>query len=556
MTQFNRRTLLSLAAMAGLAPTASALAAKGLSAGVFTHGLASGDPLPDRVILWTRFVTPDGQGGRIGWEVAKDEAFTRIVAKGVAIASPFNDYCAKVDARGLQPNGRYFYRFISASGMSPIGRTRTAPAAGHDPLTIALFSCSNLPFGHFNAYAHAAMREDIDLCVHVGDYVYEYPRGTYPSFDQALRGRWIEPAGEMIHLSDYYQRYASYRADPDLQEVHRQKPFAVVWDDHELANNAWWEGAQNHQPQSEGNWVDRRAAAFKAYVDWMPIRVFANEPLRIYRRLDWGQTASILMLDTRLIGRDAQLDWQEVMAPALAQGEGAVIKAVADLAGGKLIDPKRSLLGARQETWLESELKRAKARGTDWAVLAQQVIFGQQFGSSEAARLLAPDAPAGRKQFINLTGELAKRGLEWNLDSWGGYPAARGRAIAAMEQFGPNVSILAGDSHNTWLNDIAGAKGLAGVEFAGGSVSSPGFETTLSQAAEGEREAVIRAANPLLKWADVTNRGYGVLRYSPKALEAQWVASASITSRNPLAKSITKLVAETGASGLSGWMLA
>lgn len=556
MSELNRRSLLSLATLAGLAPAASAFAAGGLSGGAFTHGVASGDPLSDRVILWTRFVTPNGMVGRLRWEVARDEAFTQIVAKGEASASPFNDYCAKVDARGLAPGGRYFYRFVSALGASAIGRTRTAPASGHEPLTIALFSCSNLPFGHFNAYAHAAAREDVDLCVHVGDYLYEYARGTYPSANQTLRGRWIEPAGEIIQLGDYYERYASYRSDPDLQELHRVKPFAVVWDDHELTNNAWWEGAQNHQPDAEGKWVDRRAAAFKAYTDWLPIRTFANEPLRIYRRLDWGNTASILMLDTRLIGRDEQLDWQDVIGPAQAQGEAAVYKAVADLAQGKLVSPARSLLGAKQEAWLAAELRRAKARGTDWAVLAQQVIFGRQFGTEDAARLLAPDAPAGRKQFIALTGELAKRGLEWNLDSWGGYPAARARLTAAIEQLGPNVSILSGDSHNAWLNDIAGAKGLAAVEFAGGSVSSPGFETTLSQAKDGERESVIRAANPLLKWADITNRGYGVLRYTPKALQAEWVASGDRLVRNAAPKSITKLVVEAGAAGLSGWTLA
>ena len=556
MSHLNRRTLLSLAALAGLAPAGTAFAAKGLSKGAFTHGLASGDPLSDRVILWTRFVTPDGAAGQLGWEIARDAAFSQIVAKGSALASPLNDYCAKVDARGLAPGGRYYYRFLSASGASPIGLTRTAPAAGHDPLTLALFSCSNLPFGYFNAYAHAATRDDIDLCVHVGDYLYEYPRGTYPSAERAVRGRVIEPAGEIVRLADYYQRYATYRADPDLQELHRLKPFAIVWDDHEFANNTWLGGAENHQPASEGDWVDRRAAAFKAFSDWLPIRTFPKEPLRIYRRLDWGQTASILMLDTRLIGRDEQLDWQEVMAPALAQGEAAVLKAVAELAGGKLIDPKRSMLGARQEAWLEAELKRAKARGAGWAVLAQQVIFGKQFGSAEGAKLLPAEASPRTRQFIGLTGSLAQQGLEWNLDSWGGYPAARARLTQAMEQFGPHVSILAGDSHNAWLNDIAGVKRLAGVEFAGGSVSSPGLEATLSKAGEGERESVLRAANPLLKWADVTHRGYGILRYAREALTAEWVASGPADTRDATPRSRTRLVVEAGAGGLSGWQLA
>lgn len=552
MIRINRRHLLGAAGAAGFAAPGVAVGqTRALSPGVFTHGVASGDPLADRVILWARFATPDGAVGRLAWEVAEDEAFTRIVAKGEALADPRNDYCAKVDAKGLKPDGRYFYRFISAAGQSPVGRTRTAPARGKAPFTLALFSCSNFPFGYFNAYAHAAAREDIDLCVHVGDYIYEYGRGTYPSANEAAPGRWLEPATEIVRLGDYYQRYATYRADPDLQELHRLKPFASVWDDHEITNNTWWEGAQNHQPDSEGAWVDRRAAAFKAYADWMPIRVFPREPLRIYRTLDWGETASVLLLDTRLIGRQEQLDWQDVIAKALPNGEAAVMQAVLQTAQGPLADPQRTLLGARQEAWLAKELSRAKSRGVAWAVLAQQVILAKQVGTSAAARFLPDDANEFTKRFVQLSGSLGQAGLEWNLDAWGGYPAARARLVAALEQFGPQVSVLAGDSHNAWLSDIPGAKGLAAVEFAGGSVSSPGFERSLSKAGEGEREAVMQQANPTLKFADVTNRGYGVLRYSAEQLDAEWVAMGPALQRSAQAKSVAKLIAAP-AQGL-GW---
>jgi len=552
MIKLHRRHLLGAAGATGLGGHGVAFAqSRGLSQGVFTHGVASGDPLTDQVILWTRFATPDGTIGRLAWEVAEDETFRRIAAKGEATADPRNDYCAKVDAKGLRPDGRYFYRFTSASGASAVGRTRTAPARGKEPLTLALFSCSNFPFGYFNAYAHAAAREEIDLCVHVGDYIYEYGRGAYPAANEVAPGRWLEPANEIVRLGDYYQRYATYRADPDLQELHRVKPFATVWDDHELTNNAWWEGAQNHQPDTEGLWVDRRAAAFKAYADWMPIRTFPREPLRIYRSLDWGETASVLLLDTRLIGRQEQLDWQAVVTEAAPEGEAAVMRAVMQVAQGPLADPQRTLLGARQEAWLAAELARAKARGAAWAVLAQQVILAKQVGTAEAGRLLADDAGEFAKRFVQLSGALGQAGLEWNLDAWGGYPAARKRLIAAMERFGPQVSVLAGDSHNTWLSDLPGRDGLAGVEFAGGSVSSPGFERTLSKAAAGEREAVVQRANPALKFADLSNRGYGVLRYATDRLDAEWVAMGPALLRSAEALSVSKLSAAP-AQGL-GW---
>jgi len=553
MIRTNRRQLLRTAGLGGLGLATPAIARSGgaLSQGMFTHGVASGDPLTNRVILWTRFATPDGSIGRLGWELAEDEAFSRVAARGEVTASPFNDYCAKVDAGGLAPGRPFFYRFLSASGASPIGRTRTAPAGGTAPLTLALFSCSNLPFGYFNAYANAAAREDVDLCVHVGDYIYEYARGTYPSEAQTVRG-WLEPAGEIVRLGDYYARYRSYRADPDLQELHRVKPFATVWDDHELTNNTWWEGAQNHQPDTEGSWAERRVAAFKAYSDWMPIRTFPSEPLRIYRTLDWGQTASILLLDARLIGRDEQLDWQAAIGVTTQDGSPAVRKAINALASGPLADPRRSLLGAKQEAWLARQLLRAKARGAAWSILAQQVVMARQMGAADAARLLPDDASEGSRRFVHLSGELGAAGLEWNLDAWGGYPAARARLMQSLAGFGPQVSVLAGDSHNAWLSDLANAQGgLAGVEFAGGSVSSPGFERTLSKAAPGEREAIMRAANPTLKFADITHRGYGVLRYTPAQLQAEWVAMGPEAVRSDRAAKTTRLIAAPNSG--QGW---
>lgn len=551
--RISRRGLIAGASIATVA--AGPALARELSKGVFTHGVASGDPAPDRVILWTRFATSDGTPGQLRYELSEDESFKTIAASGAAVASPFNDYCAKVDAVGLRPGRRYFYRFLSASGESPVGQTRTAPKGGKDALTLALFSCSNLPFGYFNAYGAAAAETEVDVCLHVGDYIYEYQRGAYPTADQAHPRRWIEPEGEIIRLGDYYQRYAAYRADPDLQELHRLKPFMTVWDDHELTNNAWIEGAQNHQPETEGSWADRRAAAFKAYSDWMPIRLSPKEPLRIYRRLDWGDVASILLLDTRLIGRMEQLDWQAAAAKAASQDPLDLMKAIAAFAQGPLADPKRTLLGAKQEAWFEAELKRAKARGADWAVVAQQLVMGRQV-APDVSPLLPDTAPEGVRRFVMTGAGLGKAGLEWNLDAWGGYPAARARAYAAMAASGLNVSVLAGDSHNAWLNNLKAGDKPVGVEFAGGSVSSPGFENTLTKAKDGEREAAMQGANPDLFWCDVTNRGFGLLRYEAQGLTAEWVASASVQTRDPKPLKRTKFVSAASPTGAGPWQAA
>ncbi len=518
-----RRSFL-LGASVLAAPTAAW--ARDLSRGAFTSGVASGDPTPTAVIIWTRFV--GASDGRIAWEVAADEAFANLVARGHAEARLANDYCVKVDVGGLQPGRPYFYRFLSASGPSVTGLTRTAPApASDEPLGLALFSCSNFPFGYFHAYGHAAERADIDIAVHVGDYIYEMPRGAYPSAREAVPGRVIDPAGEIITLGDYYQRYATYHTDPDLLELRRVKPICVVWDDHEIANNTWKNGAQNHQPATEGAFADRIAAASKAYFDWMPIRRPDPTRPRIYRSLDWGALARIILLDTRYIGRDLQLDYRgEPWVPQLAQGGAEAAAAIARFRAEKLDDPNRSLLGAPQEQWLSETLAASKAAGQTWQILAQQIVAAPQMAPSALLDFLPEDVSAGSRAWFSAGAQLAAAGLPWNLDSWDGYPPARTRLLEACLTHANNAVMLGGDSHNCWINNLAapGKDRLAGVEFAGGSVTSPGFEATLRNAGPGAREAAMRAANPALAFCDVTNRGYGALKFSRTALDAEWVA--------------------------------
>ncbi len=550
-----RRSLLVAAAATPAFAPRSAWAQR-FSAGTFTHGVASGDPLADGVMIWTRFA--HNGGGRIGWEVASDEAFAHVIRHGATRASLANDFCAKVDVRGLEPGRRYFYRFLAASGPSEIGRTCTAPAAGVSSLTLALFSCSNFPFGYFHAYGHAAAREDVELAIHCGDYIYEYGRGTYPSEAEAIGGRVLEPATEIVRLQDYYQRYATYHRDADLMALRAAKPLSVVWDDHELANDTSRTGAQNHQVETEGSFADRIAAASKAYFDWMPIRRPERRGARIYRSLDWGDLARILLLDTRHIGRDRQLDYRTQLFPRLAQGGAEAAAALAEFRGTMLNNPNRTMLGAEQEAWFADRLSQSKARGHTWQIVAQQLVMGEQVAPQNFSRLLPQDTPSGTRQWIAGAEQLGAQGMPWNLDSWGGYPAARARLLAACAERANNALVLGGDSHNCWVNNLAAANGqrLAALEFAGGSVSSPGFERTLSAAQAGEREAMMRSANPELAWCDLSHRGYGVFKLTRGACEAEWLAFADVRSPTPSAPSVTRLSAAASASAGPGtWAL-
>lgn len=547
-----RRSLLAAASLTAALPRAAW--AQSLSPGLFTHGVASGDPLPDGVVIWTRFVS---DGGQVAWEVAEDESFSRIAQRGEARTSPANDYCAKVDVRGLQPGRPYFYRFLSGSGPSFTGRTRTAPSRGGDQLNIAVFSCSNLPFGYFHAYGHAAHREKIELVIHTGDYIYEIQRGSYPSNSEAVPGRLIEPANEITSLSDYYQRYQSYHLDADLLELRRVKPMSTIWDDHELINDASRDGSRDHQYPSEGVYADRMAFAAKAYFDWMPVRRPDPSTPRLYRSFDWGDLARIVLLDTRLVGRDPQIDYRNTLLPRLAQGGVDARQAAAAFRAGVLDDPNRTLLGAEQERWLAQTLADSKRRDQPWQIIAQQVVVADPAAPEGLTRLLPDDVSSGSRWWFSTGERMSALGLPWNLDTWGGYPAARARFLEACASNANNAVVLGGDSHNCWVGNLAlpnAARRLAALEFAGGSVTSPGFERSLTRAAPGERESVIRSANPQLAFCDLTNRGYAAMRFTRNACESEWIAFADVRSPEPGTPTVSRINAEASArSGPSAW---
>lgn len=547
-----RRGLLIAGASAAMARPAWA---QSLSAGAFTHGVASGDPLPDGVILWTRFV---GGDGRIAYEVAEDETFATISARGQVEASPATDYCVKADVRGLAPGRTYFYRFLAQSGPSLIGRTRTAPVEATS-LSVGLVSCANYAYGYFHAYEHLAQRDDIDLVLHTGDYIYEYGLDEYPKTELTVAGRAFDPDHEIITLDDYYRRYQQYHTDANLLALRAAKPISAVWDDHEIANDATSTGAQNHQ-RNEGAYADRVAAATKAYFDWMPIRRPEQNGVRIYRALDWGNLARILLIDTRLIGRIRQLDYRrDVGALRLIMDGPGTEAAVENFRRTQLNDPNRTLLGAEQEAWVAATLADSKQRGQIWQVVAQQLTMGEQLVGAGASAMVPAQAHANVRRYVSVAERLGRMHMPWNLDAWDGYPAARTRFLQTCVANAANAVILGGDSHNTWINNLAAPDDttrLAAIEFAGASVTSPGLEQAMSAAAPGARETMMKSANPHLAWCDVTNRGYGALKFTRGACEAEWVALADVKTAEAHAPSTTRLSATPSANaGPGAWVI-
>ncbi len=532
----SRRGLFGLAG-ASAALAASPGIARGFGSG-FTHNVASGEPHKDSVLLWTRYV---GEAEtKLEWQVSKSQDFSKPVSQGLATASPNRDWCAKAIANGLEPETWYFYRFIAPDGtMSPVGRTRTLPQGPTAKFRMAVFSCSNYGFGWFNAYAHAAEANDCDLAVHLGDYIYEYGDDTYPNAGQAHPDRDLEPDNEIIALADYRLRYATYRADPDLQRLHQVMPMIMVWDDHETANDSWENGAQNHQPETEGPWEARKSVAKRAYREWMPV---SDEPYAAY---DVGDLATLFRIDTRLEGREEQFSVEKVL-----KGEGdpeAMAASLKAFASGDYLDPDRQMLGERQEAWLAAGLAASKARGAAWQVLVQQVLIGKQKAPEALFAAMPDNLPDYIKRRLE-AGKLARAaGLPSNMDAWDGYPAARDRLFKAALEADANLVVLAGDTHNAWNFDLAHEGMPVGVEFATSSVSSPGLEGYLSMVPPELLAAALVVENEELTWADTSQRGYMALELTPMSATSEWRFVEGIRQRSTKLAGTKRSSVEAGA---------
>lgn len=501
----------------------------------FTHNVASGEPGADSMLLWTRYVPANSHDGvRLDAEIALDPDFAHIVDGGSVRTGAYRDWTAKVMIDGLQPGTAYWYRFIAPDGeKSPAGRTKTLPVGDVNRFGIGLFSCSNLPFGWFNAYAHAALRDDLDLWMHVGDYLYEYERGTYPAADKALAGRVIEPVTEMMALADYRLRYASYRADPDLQRLHQMAPMIAQWDDHETANDSWEGGAENHQSASEGDWSIRRNASVQAFREWLPV---SDEPWKSY---PIGALATLYRTESRILARTEQADARSALQ---ASDSDAALQRFRD---SLMQDSSATILGSVQESWL-AHMLRANARDTKW----QLVGMGTNVGPKRVPKQVMDWLPAnaGREDVAFWRGAVQSSAMNvpsWNMDAWDGYPAARTRLLRAAQKADADLVMLTGDSHNAWAYSLTEDKQAAGVEFAGTSVTSPGLETDFRTDPRLVAKEFM-AANPELNWADTSQKGYVMVEVTPNAVSGEWIFMQTIRARSVAISNTHRMMVERG----------
>ncbi|EKA7381230.1 alkaline phosphatase D family protein [Vibrio parahaemolyticus] len=502
----------------------------------FEHGVASGDPTQTQVIIWTR-VTTAASYVDVSWQVASDMEFSNVVQSGVFTTDTGRDFTVKVDVQNLNANSQYYYRFIVGEMMSEVGQTQTLPEDGVEKASMAVVSCANYPAGYFHVYREILNQHEqspFDVVLHLGDYIYEYGAGGYASEDAAALGREPSKGTECITLDDYRKRYAQYRQDADLQALHAKLPMIAVWDDHELANDTWKNGAENHQ-DDEGSFIDRRAAAAAAWTEWLPVRENTFSNMLIYRQFSFGSLVNLMMLDTRLVGRDKPLDYFSLSAPTMEAIGGLV-------AQSRSAD--RELLGTEQLAWLMNEFNTHDAK---WNVLGQQVLMSrmelpssvmtamfQLFTSTEEKKteaLLAVNTA--------ITGYLADPSadpisLPYNLDAWDGYYVEREKVYQLAKASSGNFVCLAGDTHNAWaseLNDVS--NNPIGVEFATSSVSSPGLEEylALDPVAIAQMEYTLPHLVSELQWADIKQRGFMRVTFTADAAQSTWYLVSTIKDK-------------------------
>ncbi len=538
----------------------------------FEHGVAAGDATSTQVVLWTR-VTPKGDAAGFDVHVlvstdrAKLEGFDASAADPIGEAgvemglvtstSAARDYTVKVDlgaagSPSLAPATTYFYAFAikTPSGMklSPIGAAKTLPATGMDDFRAAVVSCSNLPFGFFNAYEAIAKRDDVDALIHLGDYLYEYGRDGYGGDVGVQIGREVEPPHEIVSLDDYRTRYAQYRRDPQLQAAHAACVWYITWDDHESTNNSYRTGAENHQPDTEGEWSVRKAQAVQAWLEWMPVRdPEAGRALgSVYRSFDIGDLATLFMLETRLLGRSDELTFSAAMA-APEEDRMAVVQGI--VAEAQSSD--RTMMGPVQEHWLDDGLKASVKAGKRWQVLGNQVIM---------ARVTAPNVvdaiPAqvlegiyAKTPYLKPYLEFTRYGLPLNLDAWDGYDAARERLYVSAREAGARLVTLTGDTHTAWANELFDKSGARrGVEFGCTSITSPGLGTMLPMP---QINQMMTDKNPEVAFYDAFGHGFTLLTLSQSDVRADFVKVSDILTTDYTVATADSFRAISTSSGVS-----
>ncbi|MFF8639482.1 alkaline phosphatase D family protein [Streptomyces sp. NPDC015345] len=510
----SRRTVVKAAAATAAlaAPLATASLAHAAESPAFLHGVASGDPLPDGVLLWTRVTpTPDAVPGsgkgpdtEVRWEIAEDKGFSRVVSRGSTTARAASDHTVKADVRGLRPATTYYFRFSVGDASrvhSLVGRTRTTPAheATAHGVRFGVVSCANWEAGYFSAYRHLADRTELDAVLHLGDYIYEYRSGEYPTADDVVRQH--EPRHEIITLADYRVRHGAHKTDPDAQAMHAAHPVVAIWDDHEFADNTWSGGAVNHSA-SEGPWAQRMAAAKQAYFEWMPVRPSTEGT--VHRRIRFGRLADLHLLDLR-----------SFRSQQAGTGSGAVD------------DADRTLTGRAQLDWLKAGLASS---GAAWKLVGTSVMISPVAFGSLPAHLLAPLA--------ELLG-LPKEGLAINTDQWDGYTDDRKELLAHLRDNEIQDTVfLTGDIHMAWANNVPAKAATyplspsVATEFVVTSVSSDNIDDMLDVAPHTvslAAAAAIKAANRHVKWLDMDSHGYGVLDVTAERAQMDYYALSDRT---------------------------
>jgi len=557
MANLNRRDFLKNTAFltgaawlshAVLGCSSSAPQAKNSSSIEFLHGVACGDPLTDSLILWTK-VTPAQQPDSVQLllEVSETTDFSAIKHQQLCLARKDADYCCKVDLTGLKPGRSYYYRFSDSNTVSATGHGKTLPSGSVSEVRFAVLSCSNYPAGYFHVYRQVAQQQ-LDAVLHLGDYIYEYEQGGYATERSVELGRALaaDNQAEMVSLQDYRKRYALYRSDKDLQQAHASHSFICVWDDHEITNDAWTDGAENHQP-NEGDYQLRKLNALQAYYEWMPIRPLVSgkqlsgQQQSLSRSFAFGDLVDLHMLDTRIEGRNLQLDYKHYTDEK--SGAFDTERFIADLT-----HLNRTLLGPKQQQWLQTQLMRSKAQ---YQVLGQQVLMAKMMFPAELLSAFAKPGPelvdkiaqlTALKQRVakgdsSLSAEDKKRiesVVAYNLDAWDGYPYERELVYKTAQQQNKQLVVLAGDTHNAWASTLHDQQGnKVGIELATPSVSSPGIETylKLNTTQVEQLASVLPTLIDELEYCNLHQRGYLLVAFSKEQIDAQWFFVDDITKK-------------------------
>lgn len=525
--------------------------AQALPPGPFQHGVASGDSGSTSVVIWSR-VSGVRDKTAVQWDVSADDTFSEIVARGELHTSQERDYTVKVLVTNLQPGHRYFYRFKSQGSYSPTGKTRTLPVGEVPELSLAIASCSNYPFGYFNAYESIASDESIEWVLHLGDYIYEYGVDGFGGEVGQLLGRDHQPRHEIVSLQDYRQRHAQYKADPQSQLMHAAHPLLAIWDDHEVTNNPWMEGAQNHQAETEGEWHFRKAAALQAYFEWMPVRDPAPGHSRsnYWRHWKFGNLASLISLETRHSGRAEQIEYDE-HTESLKTPESAQ-EFLRDVVGA----PNRPMLSPAMEAFIDDALRESLDANRPWRLLANQIPMARTLHPGLTQEQLTEigeglsHASMERLEYIAKMGHLK---LPLYLDPWDGYPLARERFYALSANAGASdLVVLTGDSHSFWANQLFDAQGKRmGVEIGTTGITSPGDFLEFGANGATVMDSALAAANPEIVWTEGRYTGYIKLRLTKEECQAEFRATRTQKPKGPeyqLVRSMTVVPSDNSLS--------